>query len=138
MCEWIKEHIFEYPSHMKYPKEIIYRIRGLQRGNFIANKNIKPLGKYSDEIIWLTFKIHKNTIVKGLRHNEFTNEGHKVNYVFKIIEKHINDTVLMMAKTKRAEEKVENMELKNMNSNGAEYNKKKRNVKTRKRLEDLL
>lgn len=137
LFEYVKKDILGYDSNMNLPKFMILRLRGLHSGNFMSNKNIKPLANYSYKHILLTFKLNKNTIYSYLKRNEkiFKDEKHKFNGIMIIIESKINDIVNMIKKAEEQKEKTENIDVEYYNYDRVEY--KKKDKKENKRLSDL-
>jgi hypothetical protein len=133
LCEYVKKDILKYDDEMKIPRYLILRLRGLAKGQFLANKNAKSNGDYSYKTILYTFKICKAKFLQcGIQYKD---EKHKVNTLMMFIENEINDVVFRLNKTKDNEDKVSNLSLENQFNNGAEY--KRKESKTIKNLDDL-
>ena len=123
LCEYVKKEILGYGDEMKFPKPLALRLKGLSKGQFVANKNIKPMANYSFEDILLTFKINKLDILMAIGDkNKFKDEEHRINYFMVIIEKKLNDTVLKRKKIEKEKAAVENVEIQN--GRKADYIKK--------------
>lgn len=123
LCEYVKKDIMGYSDDMKFPKFIALRLRGLSKGQFMANKKQKPLANYDYQTILYTFKSCKLDILNGFKSNntKFQNEQHKFNYALVIIENNINDMVIRLQNAKKAKEKAETIEVDNIYHEGAEY-----------------
>jgi hypothetical protein len=133
LCEYVKKEVLQYNEDMKMPKYLILRLRGLVKGQFLANKNIKPNAEYEYKTILYTFKICKPKFLQcGIQYKD---ERHKINTLMMFIENEINDVVLRLKRTESSEEKVSNLKLDNQYNNGAEY--KKKEIKVNKNLESL-
>ncbi len=137
LYEYVKKEIMEYPDDFKLPKFIILRLRGLAKGQFLANKKQPPMANYEYKTILYTFKICKLSILTGFKSNntKFTNEQHKFNYAMVIIENNINDMVIRLKNAKSAKEKTESLKMDNINHEGAEYISKTK--KENNNLKDL-
>lgn len=137
LYEYVKHEILQYDENMQLPKFMIYRLRGLHKGNFIANKKTKPMAHYGYDVILLTFKICKPDILKAMRNKTFKDEQHKFNYIMTIIESNINDVVLRLKRKQRHKEQIKKMDISQIErQNIAKYRKKSKELKN-DRLKDL-
>jgi hypothetical protein len=133
LCEYVKKEVLKYNDEMKIPRYLILRLRGLAKGQFMANKNTKAYAEYSYKTILYTFKICKAKFLQcGIQYKD---EKHKINTLMMFVEDEINDVVFRLNKTKDNEEKVSNLSLENQFNAGAEY--KRKEIKTNNNLEDL-
>ncbi|MCD3275578.1 hypothetical protein [Clostridium botulinum] len=129
LCEYVHTEILEYSKDIKFPKHLALRLRGLQKGQFIAKNNAKPLANYDYEAILLTFKMCKFDILSKIRQKDnFKDEKHRINYMMVIIEDKINDVVLKIEKNKKAKRKSELIEI--YDDKGAEYKTKTKKIKS--------
>ena len=135
LCEYFKKEILGYGDDMKFPKFLALRLKGLQTGNFIVNKNNKLQGNYTFLEILLTCKYSKLDIMIGFRSNSFVDEKHKINYAMSIIESNLNTIKERLKSKKQAEQKIENVEINTIE--GATYKRKTKEVRN-KRLEGLM
>ena len=135
LCEYFKKEILGYGDDMKFPKFLALRLKGLQTGNFIVNKNNKLQGSYTFQEILLTCKYSKLDIMIGFRSNSFVDEKHKINYAMSIIESNLNTIKEKLKSRKQAEQKMESVEINMIE--GATYKKKTKEVRN-KRLEGLM
>lgn len=137
LCEYVKKEIMNYDDSMKFPRYIALRLRGLAKGKFMANKTQRAQADYSYQTILITFKFCKPTIEGYFIKNKgkFNDEKHKFNYVMVVVENEINDIVMRMRNSQKAEEKTQNLVLPQQVNDGASYTKK--STKTDKKLEDL-
>ena len=126
LCNYVKKEILEYDDNMKFPKYLALKLQGIKRGEHIANNNQEAKANYDYYTILCTFKLCKRKIVSYLHDNEkkINDEKHKINLIMKMIEPEINDVYLRLQRAEKAKMKVENVEYKNQNNNGAEYVKK--------------
>ena len=135
LCEYFKKEILGYGDDMKFPKFLALRLKGLQTGNFIVNKNNKLQGSYTFKEILITCKYSKLDIMIGFRSNSFADEKHKINYAMSIIESNLNTIKERLKSRQQAEQKLENVEVNMIE--GATYKKKTKEVRN-KRLEGLM
>ena len=111
LCEYFKKEILGYGDDMKFPKFLALRLKGLQTGNFIVNKNNKLQGNYTFQEILLTCKYSKLDIMIGFRSNSFVDEKHKINYAMSIIESNLNTIKEKLKNRQQAEQKIESVEV---------------------------
>ena len=135
LCEYFKKEILGYGDDMKFPKFLALRLKGLQTGNFIVNKNNKLQGSYTFQEILLTCKYSKLDIMIGFRSNSFADEKHKINYAMSIIESNLNTIKERLKQRQQAEQKMESVEVNMIE--GATYKRKTKEVRN-KRLEGLM
>jgi hypothetical protein len=135
LYQYIKKEIFEY-NEQSLPKYMVLRLKGLAEGKFIANNNTKLMGKYTYQQILFTFKINKLKIKEIINSSNFKGEQHKFNTIMLIIEKDINDIVARLNQKVQSEKKLENIDLKNITHEGAEY-KNKNSKQLNNELNDL-
>jgi len=138
LYEYFKKEILLYPPELKLPQFVILRLKGLAEGKFMSNKKVKPMANYDYKIITLTLKLSKSKINDYLARNKnnFTNETHKINGIFVIVESEINNVVMRINSAKKSEDKIENLELKHQISETAKYTKKDKK-KSNKNTENL-
>ena len=136
LCEYFKKEILGYGDDMKFPKFLALRLKGLQTGNFIVNKNNKLQGSYTFQEILLTCKYSKLDIMIGFRSNSFVDEKHKINYAMSIIESNLNTIKERLKSRQKQEERIASIEI-NTEEEIAEYKKKSKEVKN-KRLKGLI
>lgn len=136
LCDYIKYQILEYSKDMKFPQFLALRIKGIQSGQYIVNKNSKINASYDYKDILLTFKINKFILLGELRDKaKFSDEKHRINYMMVIVESKLNDVVLMRENKEKANSKAEslNIEIEDVKS---KYKKKTKDNKS-SRLQDL-
>ena len=128
VCEYIKSDILYYGDDMKITTKMALRVKGLASGQFIANKKHTPQANYDYKTILLTLKLCKGTILSAMHGKNFGNEMQKFNYIMAIVEGEINDVCLRLKRVEKSKEKVETMQLDNMENEGAEYKPKSKTV----------
>ncbi|MCE5220225.1 MAG: hypothetical protein LLF98_02860 [Clostridium sp.] len=136
LYQYIKEEIFAYKDQ-SLPKYMVLRLKGLAEGKFIANSNVKPMGKYTYQQILFTFKINKLKIKEIINSSSFKNEEHKFNTIMLIIEKDINDVVTRLNQKIQSERKLESIDLENVTHEGAGYKNKNDGKQLNDELNDL-
>jgi len=137
LADYVFREILQYETGIKFPKYLALRLKGLHAGNFMANKKQKPQASYNYKIILITCKFCKHSILKylGPSREKIKDERHLINTIMTFLEGEINNVVLRLKNSKKAEEKTVNIELENQVHEGAEYKAKSKNVN--KELEGL-
>ncbi|MDU4051218.1 MAG: hypothetical protein E7H33_09900 [Clostridium perfringens] len=136
LCEYVKKEILEYDEDMKFPRSLALRLKGLSKGQFIANTNIRPLASYEFEDILLTFKMYKLDILIAIRDkSKFKDENHRINYVMVIIENKLNEVVIKRKKVEKEKSRAESVEIQN-NDVKANYIRKTK-LKKNDKFKDL-
>lgn len=137
LYEYVKKEILKYDDNMKLPQFMVLRLRGLSKGQFMANKRQKPYAHYSYNVILLTFKACKQDILKYTSQKIFKDEQHKFNYIMVIIENNINDIVLRLKNRQRQQENIATINTAILQrDNVATYQRKTEDVNN-DRLKDL-
>lgn len=112
LYDYVKE-ILNYDKNQKLPSFLILRLRGLKKGQFVANKNNTAISDYPYEVIRLTFALKKDSIQYAIRTKDFKDEKHKINYIMTIVESSLNDVyksyMNMKNQQKKNEQKVEDI-----------------------------
>ena len=125
-----------YDDKTSLSRTEVLKLKGLTRGQFIANNNQQELAEYSFYEILVTFKICKFDIIRGFRSNSFKSNGHKFNYMIKIVEGNLSTVRERLKSRERQEERIASIEI-NTVEEIAEYKKKSKEVKN-KRLKGLI
>ena len=125
-----------YDDKTSLSRTEVLKLKGLTRGQFIANNNQQELAEYSFYEILVTFKVCKFDIIRGFRSNSFKSNGHKFNYMIKIVEGNLSTIRERLKNRERQEERIEQIEV-NTGEEIAEYKKKSKEVKN-KRLKGLI
>ena len=125
-----------YDDKTSLSRTEVLKLKGLTRGQFIANNNQQELAEYSFYEILVTFKIFKFDIIRGFRSNSFKSNGHKFNYMIKIVEGSLSTVRERLKSRQKQEERIASIEI-NTEEEIAEYKKKSKEVKN-KRLKGLI
>lgn len=135
LYDYVKIDVLGYTDKI-LPKEFVLRLRGLSQGKFMANKNITSQASYTFKEILLTFKLCNSKIESAFRSVSFTDEKHRFNYIMRIIESEINNTVDMIKRKQNAEAKADITNYDSVVSDKAEYVTKSKGVNNK--LKGLL
>ena len=133
LYEYLKRDIMGYSKDLKLPQYMLMRLKGLARGQFLANRNQKPNASYEFKTILYTFKMCKMDIISGLKANmtKFNDEQHKFNYAMVIVEKNINDMVIRLQNAKQSKEKAENITVDNIYHEDAGFKRDRKRINER-------
>ena len=127
MCTWIEKEIFNYDTeHQKLQTKAVMRLQGLRRGQGYANTKVRANGDYSYEVIWITFKVHKQLILNSLKGKTFRDEEAKMAYVCAIVRGKINDVYSRVMDATKSVEKIENADTQVYSHQGIGYQPKKK------------
>ena len=100
-----------YDNKTSLSRTEVLKLKGLTRGQFIANNNQQELAEYSFYEILITFKVCKFDIIRGFRSNSFKTNGHKFNYMIKIVESNLSTVRERLKQREQAEQKIESIEV---------------------------
>ena len=140
MYEYVKTEILRYDKDVKLPKYFFLRLKGLTQGKFMCNNNINPNANYSEKAIKLTFMSLKDKIHWVMDNKGIDEEQKLLNYVMTMIEGNINDTVKSLKYKEKQQDKLENLDVSNLEHEGMKYEDKKKVEKVNKvasKLKDL-
>ena len=110
LYSYVKE-LMGYDDKTSLSRTEVLKLKGLTRGQFIANNNQQELAEYSFYEILVTFKVCKFDIIRGFRSNSFKNNGHKFNYMIKIVEGNLSTVRERLKSRQQAEQKIESVEV---------------------------
>lgn len=136
LCAWVEKEIFGYDENQKLQKKAVLRLKGLSRGQVIANNNCEKYGNYSFDVILTAFKVNKDKILKHVSNKEFVSEENKMAYVCAIIRDNINDVYIKMNNAKKSSDKTETININSITHTSAQYVKQSSEI-TNKKFEDL-
>ena len=125
-----------YDDKTSLSRTEVLKLKGLTRGQFIANNNQQELAEYSFYEILVTFKICKFDIIRGFRSNSFKSNGHKFNYMIKIVEGNLSTVRERLKNKKQAEQKMESIEV--TEESAIKYVNKNKGKNINNRLKGLI
>ena len=129
LYSYVKE-LMGYDCKTSLSRTEVLKLKGLTRGQFIANNNQQELAEYSFYEILVTFKVCKFDIIRGFRSNSFKSNGHKFNYMIKIVEGNLSTVRERLKQRQQAEQKIESVEVTEKSTiKYVNKNKKKRKNK---------
>lgn len=136
LYHYVKKEILLYDDSQSIPSSFVLRLKGLTKGKYLENKNIKDKANYSYQIILYTFQICKPSIMSAINNKVFANEQNKFNYICKIVENNINDVYMRVEKSRKSEENIKLLDTDILSHNGGVYQKKTEDLQN-KRLDEL-
>lgn len=133
LCEWIEVNIFNYDiaKNQRLQKKACLILKGLRKGQNVANNKCQTYGDYPDNIILMTFKANKTQILNAIRNKNFENESNKMSYVCAIIREKLNDVYSRYLNAQKTQEKVENIDTNIIEYQGAEFKTTEHKINTR-------
>ena len=130
LYEYVRHNVLGYDENQSLSRPMIFRLKGLLNNKFMANNNIEDTANYSFRVVLNTFKFCMPDIRRGLQNNRFKDEGHKFNYVLKIVESNLNTVYLRMKNADKVKREIEDKKVDIPVNNNVEY-KPKEKVKDR-------
>ena len=139
LCEWLEINIFNYDIRVqRLQTKACLVLKGLQTGQNVINKNQETHGNYPFNVILMTFKANKATILKAIKDKDFDNdEAKKMSYICSIVRNKLNAMYSRYLNVQKSQEKVEKVDTEIMSYDGAEYKSNNTERKRNKRLEGL-
>ena len=107
LAEFVKTHILGYGKEIKFDRGLALRLKGLRNGQFMTNKSTKIEASYPYKIIYYTFIIKSGEILNAFATTKFNSEFHRINYMMRIIESSVVDTLLDVRKKEKNDKKSE-------------------------------
>lgn len=108
---FVHTKIMGYDKNQALTRDMIYRLKGLLHGKFMANNKLDDMANYSYELVLITFKFCLPKIQKGFASNSFTDEMRKFNYAVKIVENNLNNVYIRLKNAERAKQKLKETDL---------------------------
>jgi hypothetical protein len=139
LCEWIEVNIFNYDTTkgQRLQKKACLILKGLRKGQNVANNKCQMYGNYPDNIILMTFKANRTQILNAIKNKNFDDESNKMSYICAIVRGKLNDMYTRYLNAQKTQEKVETVDTSIVEHEGAEYKSNNTERKTNKRLEGL-
>lgn len=123
LYNYVKIELLGY-KNKKLPQKFILRLLGLKDGKFMANNKISSQAVYPFKTILLTFKLCRAKIDSYMASTTFKDESHMINGIMVIIESEINNTVDILERKRKAEEKSVTVDVNAQYSDQANYKTK--------------
>ena len=92
LMEWVEINIFNYDvPHQRLQKTSCLILRGLKKGQTVANNNHKSNGDYPFDVILMAFKANKIKIQNSIKNKDFYSEDKKMLYICSIVKNDLDD-----------------------------------------------
>lgn len=121
-CYDLIKLLYGYDENQSLTRFTVLRLRGMVNGKFAANKKTLSNANYSYDTLYYTIVACSDSIKYALKSNNFKDESHMTNYVFKIIENKINDVYLRMKNAEVNKKTINNIDMLATNERRASYN----------------
>lgn len=137
LCAYIETEILGYEKNQKLQRNAVFRLRGLAKGQVIANNNCDQHGEYPYEVILLAFKANKIKILNSIKGKDFSSEAQAIGYMAAIIRDRLNDMYTRYINAKKSKEKVQSVNTDVIEYKGAEYKPIERDNKNEDKFKEL-
>ena len=92
LVRWLEINIFNYDETKKYiSQRACLILKGLQRGQYIANHNTSSNVNYPADVLLIAFKINKTKILNAIKNKQFKDENQKMTYVCSLVRDDLDD-----------------------------------------------
>lgn len=117
LCIYIEKNILGYDDNQHLKKDAVLRIKGLERGNTVANNKIEDVAYYDYRTIYFTFVKCANDIKKSLYKKEIDSEANRVAYMCAIVRNKIDYVYNKLKQSDRITSAVSDVRLPKDNDN---------------------
>lgn len=121
VCAYIEKELLGYENNQKLQRMAALKVKGMAKGQVVANNKCEKYGEYPFEVILLTLKANKNIIINALKKKNIESESGSVGYIAAIIRDKLNDMYTRYINAKKIQEKVDNVNTDIITYQGAEY-----------------
>lgn len=138
LCEWIEVNIFNYDiTKQRLQKKACLILKGLRKGQNVANNKCQMYGDYPDNIILMTFKANRTQILNAIRNKSFEHESNKMSYICAIVRDKLNDMYSRYLNAQKTKEKVETVDTSIAEYKSVEYKAKKEEKRKEDKFKEL-
>lgn len=137
VCAYIEKEILNYENNQKLQRMAALKVKGMAKGQIIANNKCEKYGDYPFEVILLTLKANKITIINALKKKNIESESGAVGYIAAIVRDKLNDMYTRYINAKKSKEKIENINTEVIEYKGADYQPIKKDNKNEDKFKDL-
>lgn len=137
VCAYIEKDLLGYENNQKLQRMAALKVKGMAKGQIVANNKCEKYGEYPFEVILLTLKANKITIINALKKKNIESESGAVGYISAIIRDKLNDMYTRYIRAKKSEEKIESINTEVIEYKGADYQPIKRDNKNEDKFKDL-
>ena len=92
LVEWVEINIFNYDvSYQRLQRKSCFILKGLSKGQIVANNNYKSNADYPLDVVLMAFKANKVKIQDSIKNKTFSSEDKKMLYVCSIVRNDLED-----------------------------------------------
>ena len=137
LCAYVHDTVLEYDNNQSLSRFMLFRLKGLQKNQYIANNRASVTANYSFVVILNTFKFCAFEIEKAKRTKSFESEQHRFNYFCTIVESKLNDVYERMRISAKAQEKNDSIDLSAITTNNKAEYKTKTTIQSSNKFDDM-
>lgn len=125
--------LFGYDDNVPLPSFVVLRLKGLRSGKFAENYNVTAPGAINEfgdsgnvgfDIILVTIRLYADDIIRGLSRNHVEDIRYKINYLCKVVESHLQETIDLVKRSKVSQQVADNsVDLSTLDADRVEYKK---------------
>lgn len=124
LVEYVEKNIFQYDERQKLQKKSLLILRGICKGQNVANNKQQTYGDYPCEIILICFKVNRIKIMNAIINKDFQSEENKMAYIAAIVKNDINNIYQRWQNMKQSEENVKKTDVSRIVHKGSRYKRK--------------
>lgn len=117
----VEKEFLNYDSNQHIQKMAVLKLKGLQTGKVVANKNIKDNGNYSYKVIYATCLMCRKKIIEAVSNKDFDSEAGEVGYICAILRNNLNKAYKILKEKEELDKKTETMNTEEIGHVGVEY-----------------
>ena len=106
LYEFVRVKVLGYDENQSLSKNMVLRLKGVLNGKFMANNSTEDNANYSYDVVINTFKYSMPDIQRALNNVSFANEGHKFNYIMRIVDSNLNTVYIRMKRAEKVKKEV--------------------------------
>ena len=101
---YVKNDILEFNPELNLPRYAVLRLKGMAQGRFVAGKENVADITYGYRVVLAAFEKVAPLLKYGLKEKTFANFQHKINWMFTVVEPHLNDAYLLKVEEEKIQE----------------------------------
>lgn len=106
LYEFVRVKVLGYDENQSLSKNMVLRLKGVLNGKFMANNSTEDNANYSYDVVINTFKYSMPDIQRALNSVSFADEGHKFNYIMRIVDSNLNTVYMRMKRAEKVKKEV--------------------------------
>ena len=129
LYDFVRYKVMGYDENISLSRNMVLRLKGMVNGKFMANRNTKNTAHYSYEVVLNAFKYSMPDINRAISRVSFVDEGHKFNYIMRIVDGNLSTVYLRMKNAEKIKKEVEKETATVDTHNAVEYKPVKKTAK---------